>query len=430
MVAYAALGGTVLVVHASDIHLDSPMIGLERYEGCPVDALRGATRRALVKLCDTALEEHAELLLIAGDLYDGAWKDYATGLFFVGQMRRLREGGVRVVFLRGNHDAESQITKHLTLPDNVKQLPTDRAGTVVLEDLGVAIHGRGFPTREVFTDIAKDYPTALGSLFNIGLLHTALGGREGHEPYAPTTTEVLKQKGYDYWALGHVHRREVVSRGPFIVYPGNLQGRSVKETGSRGATFLQVAGGRVTELEHRAMDVVRWADLTIEADGDDTIDDLLAKTRGAAERTLAGSEGRLIAARLTIRGRPRAHAKIRKAEDAFVAEVRAVALDVGGDDLWLGDLRVETASPLDLDALRTQEGPIAHLLRGLEGLRNDADSRRSLKEALSELRAKLPDDLVREPELACLDDDEALREVLVEIEESLVARLAPDAGDE
>jgi DNA repair exonuclease SbcCD nuclease subunit len=419
----------LLVVHASDIHLDSPMVGLERYEGCPVDAIRGATRRALAKLCDAAIEERAELLLIAGDLYDGAWRDYATGLFFVGQMRRLREAGIEVVMLRGNHDAESQITKHLTLPENVHQLPTDRAGTVELGSIGVAVHGQGFPTREVFADLAKDYPPARGSLFNIGLLHTALGGRPGHEPYAPTTTELLKQKGYDYWALGHVHHREVVLRDPFVVYPGNLQGRSVKETGPKGATFFHVEGGRVTGLEHRSVDVVRWADISVTADEDDAVDDVLARARVAIEGALEDADDRLLAARLTVRGRTRAHGAIEKSEEAFAAEVRAVGLDVGGDDLWLGDVRIETGVPLDLAALRRQAGPIAHLLAGLDALRAEREARQPLADVLADLRAKLPDDLLREPELRCLTEDDALAGVLDEVEQLLVARLAVDAEE-
>ncbi|NUO53094.1 MAG: DNA repair exonuclease, partial [Polyangiaceae bacterium] len=114
----------MLIVHAADIHLDSPLVGLEKYEGCPVDVLRGATRKAFEGLVTTALEERADLVLLAGDLYDGAWKDYATGFFFVKQMVRLQSGGIPVVIVRGNHDAESEIARKLKLPDNVHDLST------------------------------------------------------------------------------------------------------------------------------------------------------------------------------------------------------------------------------------------------------------------------------------------------------------------
>jgi DNA repair exonuclease SbcCD nuclease subunit len=419
----------VLVVHASDIHLDSPMVGLDKYEGCPIDAIRGATRRALSRLVDAAIEERASLFLIAGDLYDGAWRDYATGLYFVGQMRRLREADVAAVVLRGNHDAESQITRNLRLPDNVRELPTDRAGTLLFESLGVAVHGRGFPTRAVLEDLAKDYPTAHGSLFNIGMLHTALGGREGHEPYAPTSLEVLTGKGYDYWALGHVHRAEVVSREPFVVYPGNLQGRSVKEVGPKGAAFVTVEGGKITRVEQRALDVVRWADVDLVAQPDDAAADVLDRARVALAAAVSEADDRLVAARLRLRGATRAHAQIHRSVEAFVADLRAVGLDAGGESLWLGDVRVGTHAPIDLAALATQPGPISHLLRGVAATRADPEALEELQTAFAELRMKLPEDLLLEPELACLTDAAAMAAALDDIEELLVARLVPDGRD-
>src|SRR4051812_29910913 len=109
-------------VHAADLHLDSPLRGLDRYEGAPVEQLRGATRRALENLVALCLSEKADFLLLAGDLYDGGWKDYRTGLFFAAQMSRLRAADIPVFFVRGNHDAESNITRSLRLPENVREL--------------------------------------------------------------------------------------------------------------------------------------------------------------------------------------------------------------------------------------------------------------------------------------------------------------------
>jgi len=82
--------GTFRFIHAADIHLDSPLRGLDRYDGAPVEEIRGATRRALENLVDVCLAERVAFLLIAGDIYDGDWKDYNTGLFFHRQMSRLR----------------------------------------------------------------------------------------------------------------------------------------------------------------------------------------------------------------------------------------------------------------------------------------------------------------------------------------------------
>src|SRR5262249_32528274 len=139
----------VKFLHAADLHLDSPMRGLERYEGAPLERMRGATRRALENLVELCLAEAVDLVVIAGDLYDGGWKDYSTGLFFAAQMSRLREAKIPVVLVRGNHDAASQITKTLRLPDNVRELSVKKPETLVLEGIGVAVHGQGFATRAV-----------------------------------------------------------------------------------------------------------------------------------------------------------------------------------------------------------------------------------------------------------------------------------------
>jgi DNA repair protein SbcD/Mre11 len=244
-------------VHAADLHIDSPLCGLERYEGAPVERIRGATPRALENLVELCLAEDAAFLLLAGDIFDGDWRDYGTGLFFVAQLARLRQAGIAVYLIRGNHDAASQVTKYLPLPEMVHEFGWRHAETRVLEAHGVAIHGQSFATRAVTDDLTGAYPEPVRGLFNIGLLHTCADGRAGHEPYAPCSVDGLSAKGYDYWALGHAHAREVLSRDPWIVFPGNLQGRHAREIGPKGATVVTVRDGRMADVEARALDVVR-----------------------------------------------------------------------------------------------------------------------------------------------------------------------------
>ena len=169
-------------IHSADIHLDSSLHGLERYEGAPVDEIRGATRRAFDNLIELSTDEEVAFVLLVGDLYDGDWKDYNTGLYFVERMGRLREAGIRVLIVMGNHDAASQITKLLRLPDNVTLFSTRHPEQVILEDLNVAIYGQGFATRAVTDDLSQAYPQGDPQLFNIGLLHNCLDGKPGQEP--------------------------------------------------------------------------------------------------------------------------------------------------------------------------------------------------------------------------------------------------------
>lgn len=266
-------------IHAADVHLDSPLKGLERYEGAPVEEIRSATRRAFDNLVELAVEEGVAFVLLAGDLYDGDWKDYNTGLYFVDRMRQLEVANILVFIVAGNHDAASQITKQLRLPDNVTLFATNKPQTVVLEELGVAIHGQGFAKRAVTEDMSLAYPQGDPHLFNIGLLHTCLDGKPGHEPYAPCSVDGLRTKGYKYWALGHVHTREIVSEEPWIVFPGNIQGRHIREIGPKGCTLVTVENGEVEVLEHRDLDVLRWARCTVDVSSSDTVDEIYALVR-------------------------------------------------------------------------------------------------------------------------------------------------------
>src|SRR4051812_31955220 len=253
------------LVHAADIHLDSPMHGLAAYDTAPVDELRLATRRALRGLIDLCLDEEADALLIGGDLYDGDWHDYATGAQFVREAQRLREADIPVVVVTGNHDAASRITKALRLPEGVHVLPVDAPGTVVLESLGLAVHGQGYATAAVTDDLSAAYSSPRSGLVNVGLLHTSADGRFDHAPYAPCRVERLAAHGYEFWGLGHVHERMLLHADPPVLFPGCLQGRSVRETGPKGATVVTFGADHVASMDARTPDVVRWNVVDVDA---------------------------------------------------------------------------------------------------------------------------------------------------------------------
>ncbi|MCL4428164.1 MAG: DNA repair exonuclease [Deltaproteobacteria bacterium] len=246
-------------IHAADIHLDSPLRGLENYEGAPVEEIRGATRKALVNLIDLALEEKVSFVIISGDMYDGDWKDYNTGLFLLRQLSKLTSNGMNVFIVKGNHDAESKITKDLKLPQGIKIFSSKQPETVSLESKGIAIHGQSFATPAVKEDLASNYPPAVKDMFNIGVLHTSVNGREGHENYAPCSIDTLKSKNYNYWALGHIHKKEILSENPWIVFPGNIQGRHIKETGFKGCMIVSIEEDSNVSVEFRNLYSLVWS---------------------------------------------------------------------------------------------------------------------------------------------------------------------------
>jgi exonuclease SbcD len=406
-------------VHAADLHLDSPLAGLSKYEGAPVEQIRGATRRALENLVKLCLTEQAELLVIAGDLYDGDWRDYSTGLFFNKQMAALRAGNVRVVWIRGNHDAASKLTAHLHLPENVRELSHKKPDTVVLEQLGVAVHGQGFDTRDVTTDLSSQYPEPRRGLFNIGLLHTALEGRAGHATYAPCRLSSLVDRGYDYFALGHVHTREVLSEKPWIVFPGNLQGRHARETGAKGASLVTVDSEQVRSVEHRALDEVRWHVTESDVSAERSLDGVLERVRESLSAAVAASEGRLSAVRVRIAGASAAHELLGARSERLVEEVRALTLDLPGE-AWLEKVEVATRPLADRALLREREDAIGDMLRGLGTLARDDAALLELAAELVELKRKLPPELREGPDAIDLDSPEALRRLLAEVEDTLL----------
>ena len=410
-------------IHAADIHLDSALHGLERYQGAPVDEIRSATRRAFNKLIELAIDEGVAFVLLAGDLYDGDWKDYNTGLYFVERMGRLRQAGIRVFMVAGNHDAASQITRHLRLPDNVTMFSTKKPERVILEELDVAIVGQGFSARAVTDDLSHAYPQGEAQLFNIGLLHTCLDGKPGHEPYAPCTVDGLRSKGYQYWALGHIHKREVVSQDPWIVFPGNIQGRHIRETGSKGCTLVTVESGEIGEVEHRDLDVMRWSLCELDVPASDTVDDIYERVRDALQAALDAGEGRPVAVRLVLRGACSAHANLQANQEHWIQEYRALATDLGGAGIWLEKVSIKTKPAISSDDIVASDDALSGLLNAIENIELDDAALAEIANEIAPLRQKLPAEILGGDDSYDPADIEQLQESLENIKELLVTRL-------
>ncbi len=410
-------------IHAADIHLDSSLHGLERYEGAPVDEIRSATRRAFDNLIKLAIDEEVAFVLLAGDLYDGDWKDYNTGLYFVERMSRLREEDIRVFIVAGNHDAASQITKHLQLPENVTLFSTKNPERIDLDDLNVAVYGQGFAKRAVMDDLSQAYPQGNSQLFNIGLLHTCLEGKVGHEPYAPCTVEGLRSKGYQYWALGHVHKREEVSQDPWIVFPGNIQGRHIREAGPKGCTLVTVENGEIVELKHCELDVMRWTLCELDVSVSETVDDVYEQVRKGLQTELDAAEGRPIAVRLVLQGECSAHSALQAGRDRWVQEYRALATGLGGAGVWLEKVIIKVTPSVSTDVILARNDALGGLMRTIRDMKLDATALEGLADEISALRQKLPAELLGGDDPFDPTKPELLKDALEDIKELLVNRL-------
>jgi exonuclease SbcD len=378
-------------IHTGDIHLDSPLKGLSGQQGAAAELIRTATRVALDNLVGRAIEEQVDFIVIAGDLYDGDWRDYQTGLFFVKQMGRLAQAGIPAFLLYGNHDAESQITRRLTLPANVSVFSARKPETFHLQHLGVALHGQSFRQRDVTDNLVTGYPTPIAGCFNIGVLHTGLGGMQGHANYAPCAIGDLINKSYHYWALAHVHQAAVLNERPHVVFCGNLQGRHIRESGPKGASLVAVEDGQVEAISPLHVDCVRWIHLLVPVGSCNVSADAIDRVRAAIEDAVVRDAlGRLLACRIELTGQTKLHGELLASADRLLAEARAAALGLGEETAWIERFVVATTSP---DAAGSRRDALGDLQRMIQGAAGDADLQARLASEFGDLIRKLPHDI-------------------------------------
>ncbi len=413
-------------IHAADLHIDSPLRGLETYAGAPVDRLRGATREALENLVTLAIDRQVDFVVLAGDLFDRQWQDMNTGLRTADQFRRLHRASIPVYLIRGNHDAASKVRSVVRWPDNVHEFSVRKPQSYALDRLGVVLHGQGFAHRECTTDLASTYPDPVPDMFNIGVLHTSLTGAAPHEPYAPTSLETLVQRGYDYWALGHIHQRSdpPLHQQPHIVFSGNTQGRHIHEPGAKGCLLVGVSETGDIDLEFCPTDTVRWhaADVTLGAE--DGLESLFDAVRARLAACQEAAEGRLVAVRLTIGGTCSAHQQLAdpSRREEVLAEIRNLANEL--EELWLEKIVLETRPPIDVAQLRASPDLMGELLRLIDAIAQEDDELAELADELDGLTGKLGSELQDLQELDVnLRDASQLRQWLARAQGLLVDAL-------
>lgn len=409
-------------IHCADVHLDTPLQGLAEYPGAPVNEIRSATRRAFEKLLDAALSEEVDFVIIAGDLYDVGLKSFESALFFNKSMLRLKEAEIDVYLIHGNHDAASKLIKQLRPPSNVHVFRSNEPHTFSIEALRVAIHGQSFATPETVEDLAANYPPRVPDFFNIGVLHTNLSGISDHANYAPCSLETLKNKGYQYWALGHVHNRQILCTEPYIIYPGNIQGRHGKEQGEKTCELVTVSETGSIRTETISTSVVPWVEVEVDASNCHNADEVYDSLRAALGALLAEGKERLTALRVRIAGGTDANNELNRDPEQIRNEVISIANECGNGLLWIERVNVATTPKLDRAALLKRDDPIGEVLRIVAELRQHPACLAEW-ESIIELQKKLPSELAAGPEPLKLDPA-TLSTAIEEAEGLLLARLS------
>ena len=371
----------------ADLHLGSPFRGLHVREPDAARRFAQAIRDTFTDLVSRAVEAQVDFVVIAGDVYDGQWKDASVGLFFNREMARLDRAGIPVFLVKGNHDAASVVTRSVSLPKSVRTFGVSRATTVKLPHLSVALHGQSYKERETVENLAQSYPDAVPGHFNIGVLHTSLAGSAEHATYAPCSEADLLARGYDYWALGHIHVPQVVRERPPIVYSGCIQGRSVRETGAHGAMLVRVRAGEPS-LEPWIADRARWAVASVDAGGLEdaaAFGDAVARAAGEA---VADAGDRPIALRVRVHGRTALHPWLHGGGEDVRDAVEAACAHASAET-WLEKVVVDTA-PLAAAPSMVPDLEEAATMLSLLDAANDAALHPALQADRTALLAKLP----------------------------------------
>jgi DNA repair exonuclease SbcCD nuclease subunit len=364
----------VRFVHAADLHLAAPFVGVDATDPRVRDALVAAPYEALDAVVELCISSEAHFLVVSGDVYNSAESPLRAELAFRNACARLAEAGIPVYVAHGNHDPANARSFGLEMPETVHVFSATEVERVVFERDGealCAIYGRSFGTAAERDNLALGFSRDPSDVLAVGVLHTNVGGRPGHEPYAPCSLDDLRAARMDYWALGHIHKPEVLSEDPAIVYAGCTQGLQPNESGARGCRLVTLTqAGATSEFVPTAR--VIWSQATVDVSGAEDIDALRQLLLEAVDELVGASGGTPAVARLTIEGRSGAHAEVSRpgALADLLSEVRADAL-ARDPWVWVDRIADRTRPALDIEALREGEDLAGDLVRIADALRED-----------------------------------------------------------
>jgi hypothetical protein len=196
--------------------------------------------------------------------------------------------------------------------------------------------------------------------------------------------------------------RTVLSEKPWIIFPGNLQGRHANETGAKGATLLTVEDSEIVSVEHVPLDVVRWAQVRVDLSGCCEYDQACDRIRGKISEAVANADGRTLAVRLILHGETSEHRALAGDLERTNAECAGLA-EQSGDDVWLERVVVGTREPED--RVTPDADALGELLRTVDEIRADPDEMAVIRNELTQALARMPVKVKDAGGLRDLDDE-------------------------
>ncbi len=403
-------------VHAADLHLDSPFVGMKATAPKNVtNALHGATFEAYENIVQLCISEQVDALLVAGDVYDSADRSLRAQRKFVEGLERLHTAGIRSFVCHGNHDPLDGWEARLNYPPSCTRFGATFEPVPVFNDdpERAIVVGISYPTRDVTQNLVGLLGRVDPDPLFVGLLHANVGNNLDHGPYAPCSLDDLVQSGIDYWALGHVHTRQVLNeQSPTVVYPGNSQGRHPNETGPRGVYLAEVEDRGNICLNFRAVDTIRWERLNLDISHYETDQHLIDDLHQQVEDALDGADGRSVVLRVTLSGRGGLCGSLRQPN--FIEDLRGDLNDAWAGRspfAWCERIEDETASPFNRQERLEGSDFLAEVLKTADQVKDDPELLARFRDGLSDLyqhhhyRRHLSDHAPVEDDLAALIDE-------------------------
>ena len=356
-------------IHTADLHLDTPFKGLTSWNRDLAGRLKDATFKSFGKIIDLCLQEKVDFLIISGDIFESGNNPLAAQLKFKGELDRLSANKIPVYFVCGNHDPLNSWPDTIQLPENVFRFGSDKVENFTYSKGGkplADIFGISFQDKAVKENLARKYKLINNpSPFSVAVLHGTVGAAGPHENYAPFKTIDVINLGFDYWALGHIHNRQIIHESnPAIVYPGNPQGRDFGETGAKGCYLVEISEGNKVCMTFIPIQLIRFEEIEVDLTGEDKIDKLENKIEKAKTNIKDYDDNVCYILRINVNGRTVLHSHLNRPGELeqLLEHYNEGQLDYNNFS-WIDDIKLNTQNIIDLDHIEKGNDFSAEILK-------------------------------------------------------------------
>ncbi|MCD8511180.1 MAG: exonuclease SbcCD subunit D [Bacillus sp. (in: Bacteria)] len=408
-------------IHCADAHLGRAIAAHGDMNSQFVEKMRQAAYISFENIIDKALEEEVDFVLISGDVYDHEKRSIKGEWFIKKQGERLQAKQIPLFIIHGNHDPlGNRSTNNTNLSDNNIHIFSSTVDAIPVETKSgerVYIYGFSYPKKAFYENPVHMYQRKEDEdAFHIAMLHGQEKMQEDHDPYAPFSVKELQEKGFDYWALGHIHKRQILSYHPPVVYPGNVQGSTRKELGEKGAYVVTISKAN-TELDFFATAPIQWERVEVSIQELDSYDNLLEQIEEVL--TSFKTTPKMFLIDLYIHGSGILHDDL--SDNVKQQELLSLLREEWFDsyDIWVDRISFNTAPAIDREVLKEQDHLLGDVVRTAD----------QLKETLSldEVINPLYQHSTLGNHLQTLSDEELL-EIIEEAEVSLLTPLLKEVG--